>query len=253
MNAIILEPRKWSGQRWWTLIALVFAAHIGLIFALGDRKPFAPRPPAFAPSLRLTVDYDELLALNDPTLFALPHREGFAGATWLRIPDLKYEPFHWTEPPRLLALPVEKLGGAFAQFMRTNRLAPFELELKPVPQLTMPVAPAPGLAVAARSTLRIGGGLAGRHLRNPPELPPQPWTDLLTNSVAQVLVNPDGNVISATLLGDSGSREADQLALKTAKSARFEPLRNGDAQLTIGTLIFQWYTVPATNALSPAQ
>jgi len=247
MNAATLEPRNWSRRRWWTLVALVFAAHLGLIFALGDRTPVTPRPPAFAPTLRLAADSDELLALNDPTLFALPHRKGFAGATWLQIPVVKFQPFRWTEPPRLLALPVEKLGNTFAQFLQTNLLARFEIEIKPAPELTMPVAPEVGPVIAARSTLRLAGALANRRLLNPPKLEPWAASDLLTNSVVQVLVNADGSVISPNLMAGSGLPKADQFALDFARTARFEPLLNGAAKLSVGTMIFEWHTVPETN------
>ena len=258
MNSVPMESRppeptnlssdgSWSRRRWWTLVALVFAAHLGLIFALGDRKPVRPRPPAFAPTLRLAAASDELFALNDPTLFALPHHKGFAGATWLQKPAVKFQPFRWTETPRLLALPVEALGATFAQFMRTNLPARFELEIKPAPELTLPVVPEVGRVTAARSTLRAAGGLANRRLLNPPELPAWPAADLLTNSLVQVLLNADGNVISPNLLAGSGSPKADQFALDFAKTARFEPLRNGAAKLCVGTMIFEWHTVPETN------
>ena len=251
MNPVTLEPRNWSRRRWWTLVVLVFVAHLGLIFTFGDRKPVTPRPPAFAPRLRLAVESGELLELNDPTLFALPHRRGFAGATWLQIPAVKLQPFRWTESPRLLALPVEELAATFAQFMRTNFLAPFELEAKPAPELTRPAASEVGPVIATHSALRLAGGLAHRRLLNPPELPPQPWVDLLTNSVAQVLVGTDGNVMSLTLLAGSGSEKADQFALEAAKAARFEPLRDGAVKLTVGALIFEWHTVPMTETNAP--
>jgi len=247
MSPAPIEPRRWPRRRWWLLIALVFAAHLGLIFAFGDRKPITPRPPAPAPLLSLAADSSELLALNDPTLFALPHRESFAGAAWLKIPALKFEPFRWTEPPRLLSLPVAELGATFARFMQTNAFAPFELEVKPAPEFASPVAPEIRPTVPARSTLHLAGGLELRRLLNPPDLPPKPWPDLLTNSVVQVVVFADGNVLSSTLLSSSGSPDADELALKTANAARFEPLRNGATNLTFGTLIFEWQTVP-TNA-----
>ncbi|MCU0783976.1 MAG: energy transducer TonB [Verrucomicrobia bacterium] len=238
---------SWSRRRWWTLIVLVFAAHVGLIFALGDRKPVTPRPPAPSPTLRLAAESDELLAFNDPTLFALPHRRSFSGLAWLRIPEVKFQPFRWTEPPRLLALPVEKLGATFAQFMQTNLLAWFEFEIKPAPELTLPDVPEAGPMIAARSTLRIAGGLANRRLLNPPKLESWAASDLLTNSVVQVLVNADGNVISSTLLARSGSPKADQFSLDLARMARFEPLRNGAAKLSVGAMIFEWHTVPETN------
>jgi len=261
MNTASLEPRQWPRRRWWTLITLVFAAHLGLIFALGDRQPITARPPAAAPTLLLAdarffslfpetnhVMFAELLALHDPTVFALPHRRSFAGAAWLRMPNVKFQPFRWSEPPRLLLLPVESLGATFTQFMLTNRPAPPELEIKPAPELTMPVAPEAGPMIPPRSTLRIAGELAGRRLLNPPKLEPWAASDLLTNSVVQVLANADGNVISSTLLARSGSQGADRFALDAARVARFEPWRDRGAKLSLGAMIFEWRTVPTTNA-----
>jgi TonB family protein len=252
MNPAPLEPRPWSRGRWWTLIALVFAAHVGLIFALGDRKPLAPRPPALAPVLRLATGPNELLALTDPTLFALPHPAGFAGAVWRWRPEVTVQPFRWTEPPRPLRLSAEKLGDRFAQFMQTNRLARFEPALAPAPETGPAVVPAFSPAALAPSTVRLGDGLAGRRWLNPPRLGAWPAPDLLTNCVVSVLVRPDGGVTSAKLLPPgSGSAEADQFALAAARTARFTPLTRGAAEPAVGTLIFEWQTLPMTNAPAP--
>src|SRR6185369_5213127 len=113
MNAGVIEPGGWSPARRWTLIAVVFGAHLGLIFALSDRKPVVPRAPAPTLRVRLAPEWSELLALTDPTLFALPQRRGYTGAGWLEIPQVQFQPFRWTEPPRLLPLRSEALGVAF--------------------------------------------------------------------------------------------------------------------------------------------
>jgi TonB family protein len=248
MNSAVTEPRAWSPARRSLLIMLVFAAHVGLILALGNRNPVRPRPPAPAPSLSLAPDSSELLELNDPTLFALPHRQGFAGAAWLKIPTVQFPPFRWTEPPRLLPLPIADLGVTFAQFMRTNVFVSRQFETKPAPDLPLPVAQEFAVAPTTNSTLRVAGDLVNRRLLNPPQLQPWPALDLLTNTVVQVLVNAEGNVVSPTLLTVSGSKPADQSALDIARAARFEPLRRSSPALTVGALIFEWHTEPLTNA-----
>ncbi len=103
------------------------------------------------------------------------------------------------------------------------------------------------------SALRIQGELARRRLLAPLDLPPQTNNDVLGDSVVQVLVDADGNVLSATLLPPgSGLATADKDALNFAKSARFEPLNregpassvNSGTNLTLGDMVFQWQTMP---------
>ena len=105
--------------------------------------------------------------------------------------------------------------------------------------------------VAAKSALRIEGALAQRRLLSPPELPAWMKPDLLVASVVQLLVDASGKTISAVLLPPgNGYNDADQAALSLARSARFEPLADSPTNLTVGTLTFEWQTLPmpATNA-----
>ncbi len=259
MNAQAVEPGRWSRNRWWLVVIAIFAAHIGLIFALGDRKPIVPRQPTATPHLRLAANNDQLLALNDPTLFALPHAGAFSGAPWMDAPRVQARYLQWSEPPGWLLLPVEQLGAAFSYFMETNIFARYTPELKAAPELTVPVITPIEPAPASNSVLLVEGDLAQRSLANSIQVPPWPAADLLAGSTVQVLVDDAGNVISTTLLPPgSGSPEADQRALSLAQSARFVPLprggRNGvnpAIRWTRGTMAFQWFTVPLpqTNAL----
>lgn len=259
MNAAPIGPRMetklpsqdgWPFHRWGLLIVLVFVAQVGLILALGDRQPIVPRKPGLAPELRLAIGSSELLALHDPTLFALPHSKGFAAAAWRQTSQVGFPPFRWTEPPRWLALPVEQLGNTFLSFVQTNMLVRIEFETMPAPGLVLP-APME-MTLATRSTLRVAGDLAQRRLLNPVELPAWPSADLLTNSVVQVFVDSAGNVLSHTLLPPgSGSKDADQRALELAKVTRFAPGQQPLGRLTRGTLIFEWHTVPAPKTNAP--
>lgn len=276
MNAAPTEPRppvevdlpsqeRWPRHRWWLLVALVFGAHIGLIYALGDRRPIVPRPLEPAPELRLAVGSSELLALHDPTLFALPHPSGFSATAWRQKSQSEFPPFRWTEPPRWLALPVEQLGDTLRRFVQSNAFARVEFEALPAPQLASPEVRREAVPVA-RSTLRVTGDLAQRRLLNPINLTNWPSADLLTNSVVRVLVDTAGNVVSHKLLRwDSGSKDPDQLkadqrALELARAARFSPLPPAESlatnplgRLSRGALIFEWHTVPlpATNGPPP--
>src|SRR3954463_6569510 len=60
--------------RWLTWVGLVFTIQIGIIVWFSERGKPAVKKPAPAPMLSLAGrGSSELLALRDPTLFALPH------------------------------------------------------------------------------------------------------------------------------------------------------------------------------------
>jgi len=242
----------WTRSRWLTAIALVFAAHVALLFVFGGRKQIVARAVKNVPTLKLADNSSEWLALNDPTLFALPHQKDFASAIWLQTAALKQPSFRWTEPPRWLPLSADELGLAFNQFMQTNHFAGFELQLKPSLKLSAPGLPIEPV-LAQNSTLRVEGKLAQRQLPSQINLTNWPYADVIAPSKVQVLVDAAGNVVSTVLLPpDRGFTaadqydQADQRALELARAARFTP----SSHLTVGRMIFNWHTVPppATNA-----
>jgi TonB family protein len=257
MNSVSIELRPWPRSLWWMAIAFVLTFQIALVFWLSERSPRAPPRALAAPVFHLSPgESDELLALEDPTLFVLPHHEGFSGQTWLRIPAQDFHPADWSEPPCWLPLPVQQLGTSFRSFAQTNTFPPFQTVVMPPLALTVPELSPTG-PFAAPSTLKIEGDLARRRLLSPLELKSWPNPDLLTNTIVQLLVDSQGNTVSATVLQPgSGKAEADQLALELARSARFEPAgpagphkaEHTAADLTLGTMIFEWQTLPPTNA-----
>jgi TonB family protein len=243
----LAEPKPqgegWSRKKWLALIALVFAAHIALIFALGEKGEIVPRPVTNVPRLKLANDSDELLALDDPTLFALPHEQDFASAVWLKISGVKQPPFRFTESPRYLLAPdAENLGATFQQFMQTNYFAGYQLDFKPQPRLSEPVLTIEP-ALAQNSTLQIVGELAQRKLLNEINPPSLPFNDVIAPSKVQALVDTAGNVVSVVLLESSGLDAADSRALEIARAARFAPAKN----LAVGQMIFNWRTIPMTT------
>jgi hypothetical protein len=191
-------------------------------------------------------------AVSDPTVFVLPHANGFSGEAWLNnLPHLTYRPADWTEPARPLAFAPAALGDSFTAFIATNPAPQFDTipTLEPAPSLPTfyPLEKAP-----AKSTLRIEGPLAQRRLLAPPSLPVWESAAFVTNSIVQLLVDARGRTVSAVLLAP-GMRlekqgEADATALELAKAARFAP--NATEAATVGTLTFEWQTLPlpATNA-----
>jgi TonB family protein len=259
MTEAIIEPRSWASRRWLLAVALMLAVQVGFVFWLGERHRPPPRPPATAPPLRLATEAGaELLALHDPTLFALPHRQGFAGSLWLTVPPRELPAFEWNEDPLLLNQSVDQLGIAFRDFAATNRLETVPPEARPEPELTLP-ATVTVASVSTPSRLRLEGGLEHRRLRTPLELPSWPHSDLLTNSIVQLVLDADGRPESFTLLSSSGLKAADEKALELARTARFVPLRNhspsssGTAPTPAGwgRMVFEWQTASqpqATNA-----
>jgi hypothetical protein len=257
MISASVELRERSIGRWWAAVVIVFLLQGGLFLWLEDRTPTVSRKPTAAPVFRLGGHRPgPTLLLEDPTLFVLPHRHGFSGPAWLQIPALEFRPADWSEPVQYLTLPVAELGAAFSRFAQTNSPPAFPTIVMPEPQWRVPEL-ASTVPPWTPSALRIRGDLAKRRLLSPPTLPAWPGTDLLTNSVVQLLVDAPGNVVSAVLLPPgSGLRESDRLALELARAARFEPETAGPAQpqdpsagLTMGTMVFQWQTlpVPSTN------
>ena len=244
----------WTHRRWLAFVALVFVAHVLLLFVFGGRKQIVPRAVTNIPAFSLADNSSEWLALNDPTLFALPHQKDFASAVWLPAHVANPPSFRWTGTPRWLPLSTHELGLAFNQFMRTNRFANIELELKPPVKPGAPPLPVES-ALAQPSTLQIQGGLAHRRWLNPLPLPSLPYNDVIAPSQVQVLVDAAGDVISAVLLPpDSGFAPADQYdladqrALDLARAARFAPA----SSLTVGRMTFNWQTVPVTGTNEPS-
>jgi len=229
----------WTPARWLAVIALVFATHVALIFLFGAKKEIIPPAVTNVPTLALATDSDELLALNDPTLFALPHQRDFASAVCLKMPDVKQPSFRWTESPRWLPLSAGGLGAAFGQFMQTNFPASYSFDFKPVADLSTPTLPVEP-ALAQNSTMQIEGELAQRQLPSEISLTNWPFADVLSPCVVQVLVDAAGNVVSTVLLTSSGYDAADQRALELARALRFTP----SPSLTFGRIIFNWHTVP---------
>lgn len=258
MNAAPLDPQRtaevlppdekpWSPGRWIAYITLAFAIHVGLFYFLADRKPQPARPVKNATVFHLSETQTEQQQLADPTLFALPHPRGFAANTWLRLPQITFAPFRWTEPPRLLPLPLEQLGSVFLKQTEANAPTRRELELI-APPLTSVVTPSDLDELRTVSTLRVKGIPAERNLRRAiPQLPSFSAREPLTNTVIKILVDARGQVLSPTLFySGSGSKEADQTALKIAYNLWFNPAPKS-APLVSGWLIFEWATTPTTN------
>ena len=243
------------------MLVLVLAGQIGLIFSLGETKEAKPRSPASTPVLRISErQTSELLSLTDPTLFALPHGQGFSGKAWLESKAPPEHSFGWSEPAAWLPLRKESLGAEFSRFVATNAPDPLETAGSPGPALVLPNLPAEQ-PLRNRSDLKLSGALKTRRLVSNLDLPSWPASDLLTNSVVNLAVIASGQPISATLLVSSGDKLADEHALTQAMAARFNSIEQAGPSriakpisgLTWGQMIFEWHTVASTNSSPPAQ
>ena len=247
----------------WLAVALVFAAQVGVVFWLGNPPAATPAPRTAAPMIHLAgKDWQELLTLEDPTLFVLPHRNNFSGEVWVKNTPQPFEPTNAPEPPRLLPLPAEQLGAAFAAFMETNPPPRFQTQMGLQFGDLNSSRTASARPIPVPSVLRVEGDLAKRRLLTSFRLPARTNPDVLNNTEVQVFVDALGKVFSAVVVAGSGNADVDMLALTNfAKNARFEPIKAAAPgtvlpnTVTFGKLIFEWQTVPPapTNrtALSP--
>jgi TonB family protein len=258
MNPAALEPVRWPRRRWVYAIGGVLAFQAVLVFALGKRASPSLERPIFRTSVSLLTDDLEsrrwLAKLEDPALLALPTIGGFSGSAWMKFAPMDYQPAEWSEPPQWLTLNSSLLGGTFSQFVSSNVARPALLVDKPLPAPVNFEPNYPNEPVAQESRLRFEGELAGRRLLQPVILKSWPHPDILSNSVVEAVVDADGFVFSSVLLHSSGSRNADDYAMKVAASARFEPApRRGSrttgmgGTVTVGKLTFEWHTLPAST------
>ena len=255
MNHASVEPQRWSRARWWSVLALVCTFQLALIFWLGARGPVYADRTAPVPTLRIAGPaFDELVGLTDPTLFALPHQQGFAGPAWLSVPQIGAAPFVWSEPPSWLPLSLEQLGAVFRAYVATNQFVPPIAPTRREPEFRPPdLIAAPDLP--QNSVVRLTGGLAQLGLAGVLSLTSWTNAESLTNSVVQLLVGDDGRPVSVTLLISSGLKEADQWALRQAVQARFQPPTSrpglsprSRGGLTWGQMVFEWYTLAPASA-----
>lgn len=261
MTSAPAEPHPWPLRRWGAMIALVFGAQLGLILWLGTTAPIRPRPATAAFTLSFAgAESEELRALDDPTLFILPHAQGFSGPVWLTTPRSEFRTFEWSVPTNQRSLPLEKLGTAFNPSVESSDLMavhlPNQLEASP----TIPDLP-PRVFSTDRSVLQLEGDLAERRLLTPLELKSQQYSAILTNSVVQLVVDADGRPVSPpVLLSSCGWDPADQYALRQARTVRFEPVYRDPAKtasdpasdLDWGKLVFRWRTIPIPLTNAPA-
>jgi len=192
----------------------------------------------------------------DPAFHALPDARHFSGGAWLQPPALRFDLPVSREEPRWLPPPAT-WGVGMSDYLRTNPPpAQAALEVpRPPPTVVQPQErPAP-----TRSHMRVEGELAGRAVAVLPEVPPLPASGLLPDTVVEIVVHPDGTVLTARLAETrpaatpeqrADQRRAAAAALRLARQVVFAPLPDARAALPDpeglagGRLVFQWLTHP---------
>jgi TonB family protein len=256
MITAMVENPPWPRRRWALAVVVVMGFQLGVIFWLSRTTVETPRTIAPGPAVYLATGLaGQRAGVGDPTLFVLANRRGFSGKAWLQVPPLEYDLPKWSDDEvRPLGLPVAQLGSEAGEFLRTNMTAAFELATKPQPDFYSP--PPPDELGNSNSALTIEGELAGRPLLSQFKLDSWATNEILTVSEVSAAVDAHGNVFSAVLLTSSGSKGADDSALRLAASARFRPLPPSvpggltppPSRLQWGKFVFHWHTVPSTNA-----
>lgn len=260
VNPTSIEPRGWSQRRWWTTIGLALAGQLLLVFLVSERPQ--PQLGRLAAPGRVQLvgspwssnpsSWSEAPWLSDAAQFALASPHGFSGPVWQQLPRFSPQVMEWSEPPRWLTQEVSRLGSSFTAGQEAGGRLSRVVAERPAPAVSG--LPAFAAATSTNSALRVEGEWDGRRLLTEPALACWPHNDVLLPSTVQVVVNPQGLVMSATLLGGSGLAAADQRALELARAARFEPL-SGPIQglgLSWGRLVFQWRAVELAGTNLPA-
>jgi hypothetical protein len=269
-QAIMADLQTWNRQRWLYAILAGLTLHIALIWFFGRGPDPASGIPKPASTLHFATDPNAALTLaqfpdlHDAALLPMPGAHGFSLEGWLEFQPLSHILTDWTNAPRWLAPDATALGAQFNRLVDDSASLPQHAGDKPAPPLTDNRLLVSNIHTRQKSVLRLEGPLAqaGRSLLNPPELPSWTHSDLITNTVVQLLVDWQGWVFSTALIASSGSAEADQWALRRAKALNWTPdavrptppIHPAPAEaLTLGKLVFQWHTLPQSAELSTAR
>lgn len=252
-------PARWDARRWALVAALIFVLEVSLVHVLSWR-PEATLPPfhrettlRFASDPALASRLRDLVWLPDAAQLATVNPHGFTAPLWRDTPPPALPAGDLGASPRWQEIPLASAGS----------VAEFALRA-PLPRLVVatPLRPArrgvrvEGAVLAPKSLLDVRGDLAGRRVVHVPDLPVWPLDDILRPSEVQVLVNAEGDVLSALLQPPgSGLAEADAKAVELAQQVLFAPLNDDPGRLTWGRLRFRWASAPppaATNQTATA-
>ena len=249
MSAVPLEQAGWSRRKWLYVAGAVLLGQALLITILGQRRITSPAPVTFSMDIRVPSRDDTVNMLPDPAAFALPNWNCFSREGWLAFEHPAFKPTDWTEPPQWLPLQTSDLGNSLNNFLLSNTIPPLLIANMTVPSSPVPQSLGVEVPVQNVSELLIEGGLAGWTIATAVELPSWRHADLLTNTVVRTVVNRSGQAVATALIAGSGLVEADEYAVRLAKTNRLAPgaVRRVQAEYISGNLVFRWHTQPLTN------
>jgi hypothetical protein len=256
MNGPAAGLASWPRRRWLGWTVLLTLAQAAAILILSDRSPLERRSSGTTPTLHAlgppgaTGLVSELLSLEDPTLFALPHARGFAGLAWQGASAPEYAVAYWDEPNRWLSQDAAAMDRGFAAAREATTGSWYRVVArKPPPRLRLTAVDE--VPLPTQSVLRVEGELARWFRVEEVTLPAIPHTNVLTHTEVQVGVDASGYVFSCIPLVSCGLRAVDAQALEFTRRLRLRPLdptrtrvASRGAALTWGRLQFRWHTVP---------
>lgn len=240
--------RAWWQESWVRMAALIMAAHVGVFWVISPNPVSPPRSVGPA-SVRFAVepwgalgegDLDAWRWLFTPSVWVRPSAEDFSGAAWLRGAPVRIEVEAFDVPERPLPWGHDRPAVLIAEPGPHPGPGPSgRWDLPDESVATPAVGPVP---VLQGPRLRILGGLAGRSIRAVPDLgglaPAVPARPV----VVRLRVDADGEPAGPPVLWDGSEvPEADEAALRAARSLRFE------AGSAAGGLVeFEWPPAAST-------
>ena len=251
MNSVqpILTLRQWVLG-----FLLLLVIHVALLFSLSNYPSLTPQSPPPTLKIALLTDPQQMATLRqlpwlpDPAQFALVSPSGFTGSLWPQVDPVK--PAHWPHPKSFQSFPIEQAllslpppstptAPSFDPQRLVNELVP-----KLSPNRGLPALLLPSLT---HSFLTCDASLSKRGLLTVPPLPAVEDAQLWKPTTIQVLVSPDGEVLSAVLLPPgSGNLSLDQQALQAAFRLLFRPAKK-EKQPVWGTVTFHWWPLGKTT------
>jgi TonB family protein len=244
------EPAPWSRRRWLWTCGGVVVIQVALTFWLSDRSPLrrSPQPREVSVVWMVYVrdsQWNRWLALQNPTLFALPGARGLSGLALPPGDEARPAVEDSGESPHWLAATSHWFDAHLSPSLPALSLPPRGAADKPVPEPTRS-APPP-VPVPDRSLVELDAALAARGLVTPLAVSPLTHSNLLSATVVQVGVDPAGAVSSAVVLRSSGLKSADERSLELAARARFSPAPAGATAggWLWGRMLFRWHSTPA--------